>query len=313
VQKFNTIAAKDGEAAAIAATQADYTKMLKDSDAHGKTLDNMPPTISAAVIPALQQMATHATSVAEQITAKHQADVLTETARHNKADEKTTASNVSSETALRKKQGENIDSEIAQREKQGENVDSQIQMRKAKLLAEQGKKTEAANLRNAIVQGAATNAKRMLGDIDKNYGDQTVSNLFGAKSDGVLSNIAQSVYRGAQGTKQQMTDTKWAGFIDEAIPVFTGGLRGNDAFRKFLMDQAPRAGDSSTVRKAKIAQFNANINGVSDTFARTFAKNPAYWGKGETPVAPKSGVTAAKPANATDADWAAYKQAMGIQ
>lgn len=138
-----------------------------------------------------------------------------------------------------------------------------------------------AAVRANIVKQGVHNAINRLDEIEKTFGDTTTtSSFFGTHADNPLTKTVYGVGKGMQGKKQQEADAKWASFIDEAIPVFTGGLRGSDSFRKFLIEQAPGPGDRPETVAEKRRLFRENINGVRDTFFQKFKSDPAMHGAG---------------------------------
>lgn len=153
--------------------------------------------------------------------------------------------------------------------------------------AKEGKAT-SVNVRDTVrgnlVEGSALNATNRLNEIEKVHPGGTVSYLFGKSAgDSVTAGVAHGAIRGTQSKTQQDIDAKWASFIDEAIPVFTGGLRGSDAFRRFLIEQAPQPGTRPEVIKEKIRLFRENIRGTQRAFANKFKNDPQMWGTGVTP------------------------------
>lgn len=154
-------------------------------------------------------------------------------------------------------------------------------------------------VRSNIVKAGATNALRILEEIGKEFPGGTTSVLFGQDPKGVLESGAQGLMRGAQGENQQKIDAKWGAFIDEAIPVFTGGLRGSDAFRRFLIGQSPTTGTKPKIVEEKMRLFRDNINGTNKAFFDKFASDPSMWAPGvkkEDVEAAKAGGAAPKPA-----------------
>lgn len=138
-----------------------------------------------------------------------------------------------------------------------------------------------AAVRSNLVNASAKNAINRLDEIEKAYGNEaTTSTLFGQEAKGLIENAGHAAVRGMQDKRQQDIDAKWGSFIDEAIPVFTGGLRGSDAFRRFLIAQAPTAGTKGDVVAEKRRLFRENILGTQSVFANKFAADPSMWGKG---------------------------------
>lgn len=139
-------------------------------------------------------------------------------------------------------------------------------------------------VRGNLVEGSALNAINRLAEIEKMHPNGTVSLLFGkSPGDSILMGGAHAAVRGTQDKNQQDIDAKWASFIDEVIPVFTGGLRGSDAFRKFLIEQAPQPNAKPEAIKEKIRLFRENIKGTQSAFANKFKTDPAMWGQGVKP------------------------------
>lgn len=126
----------------------------------------------------------------------------------------------------------------------------------------------AGNTRNSLVKAGATNALNRMSEL-KTAGDgayPTASVMFGQHGDGVVSGMTHAAGQAMLSTEQQKIDADYASLVDESIPVFTGGLRGSDAFRKFLMGQLPRQGDDPETANEKMRLFEANINGTLNTF-----------------------------------------------
>lgn len=139
-------------------------------------------------------------------------------------------------------------------------------------------------VRASIVKGGVVNSLNRLNEIEKEFGDNvTTSSFFGQHGDSPVTRGAYGLARGMQGAKQQEADAKWASFIDEAIPVFTGGLRGSDAFRRFLIEQAPAPGDKPATVAEKRRLFRENINGTSKAFFSKFQSDPTMWAPGTKP------------------------------
>lgn len=147
---------------------------------------------------------------------------------------------------------------------------------------------QATAVRQSIVKAGVTNAIARLNEIDK-LGDVSTSSFFGQHADNPLTRSAYGAAKGMQGKGQQDADAKWASMIDEAIPVFTGGLRGSDAFRKFLIEQAPGPGDKPETIREKKRLFRQNIEGTSKAFFNKYSADPSFWGPGVTPEQAKGG------------------------
>lgn len=138
-------------------------------------------------------------------------------------------------------------------------------------------------VRTNIVKAGITNALARLNEIEKTFGDTaTTSSFFGQHGDNPATRALYGAARSGQSAAQQTIDAKWASFIDEAIPVFTGGLRGSDAFRRFLIEQAPALGDKPATVKEKRRLFRQNIEGTSKAFFNKFSSDPSFWGPGVT-------------------------------
>ncbi len=157
-------------------------------------------------------------------------------------------------------------------------------------------------VRGNLVEGSALNAINRLAEIEKAHPNGTVSLIFGkSPGDSVLMGGAHAAMRGSQNPQQQDIDAKWASFIDEVIPVFTGGLRGSDAFRKFLIEQAPQPGTKPDAIKEKMRLFRENIRGTQSAFANKFKADPAMWGPGVKPEEVKGGGAASRGTSALPA------------
>jgi hypothetical protein len=155
----------------------------------------------------------------------------------------------------------------------------------AGITAKQSKASSVAvkdTVRSNLVQGSANNAIRILDNIEKTYPDATTSVIFGQDPKGITESIVHAGARGMQGGRQQAVDAQWAAFIDEAIPVFTGGLRGSDAFRRFLIGQAPGPNAKPEVVKQKMQLFRDNIRGTQRAFSDKFKSDPSMWASGVT-------------------------------
>lgn len=167
--------------------------------------------------------------------------------------------------------------------------------------------------RSALVMGAANNTMNRLNELTAKEGEAPkASNAFGVHSDSVGGNMAMSAYRRlGLSSEQRRVDSDYAAIIDEAIPVFTGGLRGSDSYRKYIISQVPNQGDDDESAKEKLRVFRANIEGTSDTFQKAFMGNSAFWGKGEKPgdQVSKPGVVK-DPSKMSDAE---IKAALGIK
>jgi hypothetical protein len=139
-------------------------------------------------------------------------------------------------------------------------------------------------VRTKIVQAGAINAINRLNEIQKKFGsDATASSFFGTHGENPITKGLYGAGRSAQSQRQQEIDSDWGSFIDEAIPVFTGGLRGSDSFRQFLIQQAPQPGDKPGTVAEKVRLFRENINGSSKVFFNKFASDPNMWAPGTKP------------------------------
>jgi hypothetical protein len=138
-------------------------------------------------------------------------------------------------------------------------------------------------VRQGIVKAGVTNSLARLDEIEKEYGDTATSSFFGQHADNPASRAMYGVGKSTQSAKQQKVDAAWASFIDEAIPVFTGGLRGSDSFRKFLIEQAPGPGDKPAAQQEKRRLLRANIQGTSKAFFNKFASDPSFRAPGTKP------------------------------
>lgn len=153
-------------------------------------------------------------------------------------------------------------------------------------------------VRSNLVGGGVSNALNRLGEIEKDLKGVTTSSFFGQHGDNPVTRKLYGTARGAMDKKSQMADARWNSFIDEAIPVFTGGLRGSDAFRRFLIEQVPGPGDEQVwAEKARL--FRENIEGTRRAFFDKFSSDKSMWGPGVTKdqvEASKAGGAAPKPA-----------------
>lgn len=167
---------------------------------------------------------------------------------------------------------------------------------------EGGKGGKQAAVRQGIVKAGVTNSLARLDEIEKEFGyNTTTSMFFGQHGDNPLTRGAYGMARGQQSKKQQKYDAMMAAFIDEAIPVFTGGLRGSDAFRRFLIEQAPGPGDKPETVKEKLRLFRENIKGTNRAFFEKFSSDQLMWAPGTKPEdveAVKKGGGGAAPAAA---------------
>lgn len=138
-------------------------------------------------------------------------------------------------------------------------------------------------VRQNLVRAGVKNALARLGDIETKYPDLNTSAFFGTHGDNPVTRGAYGAGRGMMSSQQKQADAAWGSFIDEAIPVFTGGLRGSDAFRRFLIEQAPGVGDDKASRAEKVRLLKANIEGTSHAFFDHFASDPTMWPAGVKP------------------------------
>lgn len=138
-------------------------------------------------------------------------------------------------------------------------------------------------VRQGIVKAGVTNSLARLNEIEKDYGDTSTSSFFGQHADSPATRALYGAGKSTMSAKQQKVDAAWASFIDEAIPVFTGGLRGSDSFRKFLIEQAPGPGDKPAAQQEKRRLLRANIEGTSKAFFNKFASDPSFWAPGTKP------------------------------
>lgn len=135
------------------------------------------------------------------------------------------------------------------------------------------------NTRNALVKAAGTNALNRMAEIKGDGGAYpTTSVMFGQHGDGVTSRATHAVGQAMLSTRQQQIDAQYASLVDEAIPVFTGGLRGSDAFRRFLLGQVPQPGDDPETANEKMRLFEQNIKGTLNTFSSAYSANPEFHG-----------------------------------
>lgn len=152
-----------------------------------------------------------------------------------------------------------------------------------------------SNVRSSLVLGAAANSLNRLNEIETHAlesGEKPkVSLIFGNHPDSIMGKGRDALIRSGLSEEQQKTDALYGSMIDEAIPVFTGGLRGSDAFRKFLVGQLPQQGDDDKTVDEKLRVFKANIEGMQHTFSTNFKNNPANWGPGENPKAAPAAAT----------------------
>jgi len=158
-------------------------------------------------------------------------------------------------------------------------------------------------VRTNIVKSGITNAIARLNEIEKAHPTGSTSSFFGQHADNPLSRAAYGAGKSIQTGVQQDIDAKWASMIDEAIPVFTGGLRGSDAFRKFLIEQAPGPGDKPANVKEKMRLFRQNIEGTSKAFFNKFSSDPSFWGPGVKPEEVKGGADS----RGTSSEWKVEK------
>lgn len=154
------------------------------------------------------------------------------------------------------------------------------------------------NTRNALVQASGKNAIDRLNELKADGEGQfpTTSVMFGQHGDGVTSRVLHAAGQKALSTKQQKIDAGYASLVDEAIPVFTGGLRGSDAFRKFLLGQVPQPGDDEATANEKMRLFEANIKGTLHTFGGAFQANPGFHAEGGGAAAADNALTDAEQA-----------------
>jgi hypothetical protein len=147
-----------------------------------------------------------------------------------------------------------------------------------------GKGSAAMAVRTNLVKSGVTNSLARLDEIEKKWGAARTSSFFGQSGDNPVTRSAYGAGKSLfLSSKDRQVDAAWASFIDEAIPVFTGGLRGSDAFRRFLIEQAPGPGDDEKSAREKMRLIRANINGTSKAFFNKFASDPSFWGQGVKP------------------------------
>lgn len=138
-------------------------------------------------------------------------------------------------------------------------------------------------VRQSLVKAGVKNALDRLKDIETKYPTLNTSAFFGTHGDNPATRALYGTGRGAMSSQQKQADAAWGSFIDEAIPVFTGGLRGSDAFRRFLIEQAPGVGDDTASRAEKVRLLKANIEGTSHAFFDRFSSDPGMWPAGTKP------------------------------
>ena len=161
-------------------------------------------------------------------------------------------------------------------------------------------------VRNNLVRSGVTNSLARLNEIEKAFPTGTTSSFFGQHADNPMTRGMYGAAKGMQSKDQQNIDAKWASMIDEAIPVFTGGLRGSDAFRRFLIEQAPGPGDRPETVKEKMRLFRQNIEGTSKAFFSKFKSDPSMWAPGVSKEqvdalgAPAGAATPAAPSGAEE-------------
>lgn len=156
-----------------------------------------------------------------------------------------------------------------------------------------------ATVRANLVLGAANNALDRLKEIETKYPNENVSLLLQSHSEGLVGAGAESLYRRTQSDKQLAVDQSWRNLITEAIPVLTGGLRGSDSFRRFLIQESPLSGTSTGARTEGRRMLKANIEGMKAIFENkpapagfdpsfvtkmvdAYASDPKYWAPGTT-------------------------------
>lgn len=138
-------------------------------------------------------------------------------------------------------------------------------------------------VRQNIVKAGVRNSLARLDEVVKKFPNLNTSMFFGAHDEGPVTRGLYGAGRGQMSSEQKQADAGWASVVDEAIPVFTGGLRGSDAFRRFLIGQVPGPGDDAGSRAEKVRLLRANIQGTSHAFFDRFASDPSMWASGTTP------------------------------
>lgn len=147
-----------------------------------------------------------------------------------------------------------------------------------------------ATQRAQLVVSSAKNTLNRLDELTQGKEETPKASLmFGAHPDGIMGRAGTAVGNKMIGEDQRKIDAAYSAIIDEAIPVFTGGLRGSDSYRKFLISQMPGQGDDNASATEKLRLFRANTQGNLDTFAGAFKSNPAFHAEGEAVGAPKAG------------------------
>lgn len=142
---------------------------------------------------------------------------------------------------------------------------------------------QQATVRANLVKGSATNALRLLDEVEQKFPSATTSSYFGYHADNPLTKGATAGAKGlTMNQKDRQIDAQWAGIIEEVGPVLSGGLRNSDAFRRFLIDQAPALGDDKKTVASKIKILRDNVAGSSSYFFDKFAGDPKMWGAGVT-------------------------------
>lgn len=159
------------------------------------------------------------------------------------------------------------------------------QFNEAKLRAAAGKGPNA-NQRAQLVVSSAKNTLNRLDEFLKDKESVPRSSLmFGAHPEGVIDRGAVAIGNTLIGEDQRKVDAAYNSIIDEAIPVFTGGLRGSDSYRRFLISQMPGPGDDDNSAAEKLRLFRSNVEGNLNTFSSAFKSNPAFHAEGEAPGA----------------------------
>lgn len=138
-------------------------------------------------------------------------------------------------------------------------------------------------VRQNIVRAGVRNSLARLDEVVKKFPNLNTSMFFGAHDEGPVTRGLYGAGRSQMSSEQKQADAGWASVVDEAIPVFTGGLRGSDAFRRFLIGQVPGPGDDAGSRTEKVRLLRANIQGTSHAFFDRFAADPSMWASGITP------------------------------